>query len=84
MCMDCGVDTGRIGEHYMLNDNVWNQIHSSNQGMLCIGCVEKRLGRKLNRSDFNNSHVNSTRFPTKAMSLRLLDRLRSAPQLNPV
>lgn len=73
LCMDCRVDTGRINEHYMLVDSTWNKIHGSKFGMLCIGCVENRLGRALNPSDFNNSHVNNPRlYP---MSARLLNRI---------
>lgn len=74
--MDCGVDTGKIGEHYMLVDETWNKIHSSNKGMLCIEDAEKRLGRKLTASDFNDSHVNKP-FPGKFFSSRLQDRLRN-------
>lgn len=74
LCMDCGVDTGKIGEHYMLVDSTWNAIHDSNKGMLCIGHVESRLGRKLVPSDFNDSHVNKP-FPGKFFSNRLQSRL---------
>lgn len=58
LCLDCEVDTGKIGEHYMLKDSTWNKVHNSNVGMLCIGCFEIKLGRKLIPSDFNDSHVN--------------------------
>jgi len=72
-CLDCRVDTGKIGEHYMLIDETWRQAHSSNKGMLCIGCIELRLGRRLVKADFNNSHVNVI----KNMSNRLVERLGS-------
>lgn len=74
LCMDCGVDTGKIGEHYMLKDEVWNLIHDSNKGMLCIEHAEKRLGRKLIPTDFNASHVNRP-APGKNFSQRLTERL---------
>lgn len=74
-CLDCSVDTGKIGEHYMLTDETWYQIHDSNIGMLCLGCLEVRLGRKLTAQDFNQSYINGLRFGIK--SLRLLDRLAS-------
>jgi hypothetical protein len=76
LCLDCKVDTGKIGEHYMLTDSTWYQIHNSNQGMICLGCVEKRLGRKLVATDFNDSHVNRPQ-PGKTMSARFMDRLKS-------
>jgi hypothetical protein len=75
LCMDCGVDTVKAGEHYMLVDNVWFSITESDRGMLCIACLENRLGRKLNPNDFNASYVNSLGFGIK--SIRLLERLRT-------
>lgn len=73
-CIDCKIDTGKIGEHYMLIDSTWFQAHCSKTGMLCIGCLEQRLGRQLIAGDFNQSHVN-IQLPTKIFSLRLLNRL---------
>ena len=73
MCLDCRVDTGKIGEHYMLVDSTWRQAHDSAVGMLCIGCIELRLGRRLVKADFNSSHVNNI----KNMSNRLVERIVS-------
>lgn len=74
LCLDCSVDTGKIHEHYMLVDTTWFSIHASNRGMICIGCVEGRLGRSLTPQDFNNSHVNNPKlYP---MSSRLLSRIK--------
>lgn len=75
LCMDCHQDTGKLNEHYMLIDTTWYQIHNTNKGMLCISCVELRLGRRLTRLDFNTSHVNRM-FAGKSMSNKLLDRLK--------
>lgn len=75
LCLDCGVDTGKIGEHYMLVDRVWFSVTDSDRGMLCVGCIEKRLGRRLNANDFNNSYVNGLGFG-QIKSNRLLERLR--------
>lgn len=74
MCLDCGVDTGKIGEHYMLIDATWKLIHSSAFGMLCIGCLETRLKRYLTASDFNSSHVNRV-GAGQSKSIRLIARL---------
>jgi hypothetical protein len=68
------VDTGKIGEHYMLKDDVWFSVHGSKKGMICLGCVEKRLGRRLVPDDFNDSHVNHPQ-PGKIMSARFVNRL---------
>ncbi len=74
LCLDCGVDTGKISEHYMLKDEVWSKIHNSNKGMLCVGCAEVRLGRVMCIGDFNDSHVNK-QFSMKTRSRRLSQRM---------
>jgi len=73
-CLDCKVDTGKLGEHYMLTDKTWYRVHGSNVGMLCIGCLENRLGRKLIKNDFNESHVNRV-ASGKFFSQRFINRL---------
>lgn len=52
LCLDCKRDTSEIDEYYTLKDEVWAEANSDIDGMLCIGCVEDRLGRPLNRHDF--------------------------------
>ena len=74
-CLDCHVDTGKIGEHYMLKDEVWFLVNNSKSGMLCIGCLEDRLGRKLLTSDFKDCHINRP-ASGKYFSQRLTDRLQ--------
>lgn len=74
LCLDCGVDTGKIGEHYMLNDSTWHLTGLKKYGMLCVGCTENRVGRTLNASDFNNSYLNKPRTGIK--SARLMDRMK--------
>jgi len=59
----------------MLRDEIWALIHSSPVGMFCIGCAEERLGRRLVRSDFNDSFVNNPKL--HRMSDRLRDRLKA-------
>lgn len=75
LCLDCGIDTGAIYEHYMLVDSIWYQIHDSKYGMLCIGCAEQRLGRQLTRSDFNQSYLNNP--STAPKSVRLIERMNA-------
>ncbi len=54
-CVDCGIDTIEIDEYYM----VWNDIWPlEGRGMLCIGCLENRLGRELTREDFTDAPIN--------------------------
>jgi uncharacterized protein DUF2695 len=63
-CLDCGAD---FDERYMVKDAVWAAGGlEPDGGKLCIGCLERRLGRQLNRDDFQPFKSSS--------SLRLLDR----------
>ena len=66
-CADCGVGTNRIGEWYMVRDDIWEQAWRGRrkpwqvlpgQQVLCIGCLEKRLGRTLMACDFTDASVN--------------------------
>jgi hypothetical protein len=42
-----------VRQLYMLHDQVWQQTGApSIDGNMHVGCVEKRLGRKLTRRDF--------------------------------
>lgn len=75
LCLDCGLDTGKAGEHYMLTDSVWIKTGLGKIGMLCVEHVEKRIGRKLRATDFNNSYLN--RPKTGIISARLLDRMQT-------
>ncbi len=73
LCLDCKVDTGRIGEHYMLIDSTWSLTGLGKIGMLCVEHVEKRIGRELVTSDFNDSYLNNAR--TGILSQRLAKRM---------
>jgi hypothetical protein len=72
-CLDCGMDTRQAGEYYMLRPDVWLTAHPDGTGMLCVGCVEQRLGRRLERPDFVDCAING--LPTTTRSKRLKDRL---------
>jgi hypothetical protein len=50
-CADCKVNTAKIEEYYMVHDNLWRAA-GMNEGMLCIGCLEKCINRKLTMVDF--------------------------------
>lgn len=71
--MDCNVDTGKIGEHYFVHTELWLKVTKSIQGMLCIGCLEKRLGRELTKEDFVDCYINNPK--NGGMSFRLINRL---------
>ena len=58
-CMDCGKNTSQSREYYMLKNNIWRSICPVDyRGMLCLTCVEKRLGRALVLSDFPFFDIN--------------------------
>jgi DNA-directed RNA polymerase subunit RPC12/RpoP len=59
LCMDCGSDTNKSEEYYMLWHKVWRRINYKLNGMLCLNCSERRLGRPLNVGDFTKAPVNS-------------------------
>ena len=49
LCHDCGCDTlNSPRDYYMVHDEVWKQYGLGSQpGMLCMNCLEKRLGQPL-------------------------------------
>lgn len=63
-CRYCQVSTMKIGDYYMLRDDIWKQVNLDKLGrpvvggMLCITCVEKKLCRKLTRDDFSDALIN--------------------------
>lgn len=74
-CLDCKVDTGKIGEHYFVETSLWLKATSSIKGMLCITCLETRIGRKLVQSDFTDCYLNDPKQGSK--SSRFLSRLHN-------
>jgi hypothetical protein len=76
LCMDCGVDTEAINESYMVIDDLWLAVVPTEAGMLCLGCLEKRLGRELQRKDFAEFSVNAA-AEGMPVSERLKGRLKT-------
>lgn len=58
-CMDCGRDTSASNERYSLKDTIWRRVNPIILGMLCLKCVDDRLGRALYRSDFSSAPINA-------------------------
>ena len=56
-CHDCQAHTGVIGDYYMVTDALW-ETYGCKDGMLCISCLEKRIGRELDPEDFTEALVN--------------------------
>jgi len=59
----------------MVTDQVWSLV--ADHGMLCIGCLEQRLGRMLHARDFTDVPINQVADMTDDASARFLNRLRN-------
>jgi hypothetical protein len=68
-CVDCGVDTLDAGEYYAVSEAVWPLDPLG--GMLCIGCLEDRIGRRLTPVDFTDAPINSARGSSARLRSRL-------------
>jgi hypothetical protein len=53
LCQDCGVDTLLSNESYWVWAGVWEEAKAAKDQFLCVGCIEKRLGRELRPDDFD-------------------------------
>lgn len=73
-CLDCRVNTLETGEYYAVRNNVWRNS-GADKGVLCIGCLEKRLKRRLTPEDFTDSVINSVSFSLYGHSKRLQSRM---------
>jgi hypothetical protein len=80
-CCDCGLGTNVAREWYMVHDDVWKLAWAGRrkpwhalpgQSVLCIGCLEQRIGRTLCAADFADAVVND---PEGDISERLRRRL---------
>lgn len=71
-CVDCATNTLDGDEYYMVHDHVWEGEAKMDKGMLCIGCLEVRIGRALTPADFIDAPVN---YIPQRRSARLQDRL---------
>jgi hypothetical protein len=59
-------------EVYTVRDTVWKSARMEpSGGCLCVGCLEKRLGRRLKPKDFDNHAFN---YPWMPASPRLRNR----------
>jgi len=60
-CLDCDrFQLDHNSEYYMVKDAIWYGVTYGQEceGMLCTGCLEGRLGRKLVASDFTDCRLN--------------------------
>jgi len=76
VCLDCGVNTMFTEEYYMLTGEVWKEAVPDLVGMLCINCVELRLGRQLWPEDFMDIPIN---YFHARLNARILSRFCGIP-----
>ena len=74
LCDDCGVNTSRIKEFYMVHDDIWDSVSENLYGMLCVGCLEERLGRRLTPADFMDCPLNNWKLSSAPWTMRHLGR----------
>lgn len=74
LCEDCELNVFEMREYYMIHDMVWGSVvrQEHQHILLCIGCIEARLGRTLTPADFTFCGVNVC---ANKKSMRLLDRM---------
>jgi hypothetical protein len=52
-CADCGRCTSPLGQYYVVGDDLWAASGlGPHDGMLCLRCLEQRIGRALTLADF--------------------------------
>lgn len=56
LCLDCSLDTVD-SNYYMVHSQLWLSV-APDKGMLCIPCLEKRIGRQLTKDDFTECLLN--------------------------
>ncbi|GAB3975613.1 hypothetical protein GCM10028806_33560 [Spirosoma terrae] len=63
-CKCCNKDTFDDNrDYYMVRDEVWFQIMPTKKGMLCMDCLETKLGRKLTAADLTLCPLNMDPLP---------------------
>jgi hypothetical protein len=74
-CLDCEQPTTFVKEgweYYAVHDAIWFEANPKTEGMLCIGCLERRLGRVLVPADFKDVPINQrSRSNSKRLNARL-------------
>jgi hypothetical protein len=95
-CIDCGMDTApnddrrrrgaRTSERYMVRDSVllaagMPKREPMEYNILCIGCLEARLGRTLTPRDFTDAPLNRPdRWNSPRLNARLVGRRGKPPK----
>lgn len=58
-CFQCGKDTFKDDkDYYMVINDLWEK-YGVGEKMLCMDCMEERLGHKVTKGDLTNCPVNT-------------------------
>jgi hypothetical protein len=87
-CCDCGFGTNVAREWYMVRPDVWTKAWAGRrkpwhevpgQSILCVGCLEQRIGRTLCAADFADAVVNDPEGDISDRLRRRLTATKSVP-----
>lgn len=77
-CADCGFDTDTGEEYYFVKRDCWlKHARDVKDRMLCIGCLERRAGRNMARTDFSSGFLAWVEVGGRRGKLSISDRLRA-------
>jgi hypothetical protein len=71
-CVECGINTLKIFEYYMLKNEIWN-LAGVPDGMLCISCFEKKSDIVLTADHFTDYPINTGNFARSKLLQNRLD-----------
>lgn len=76
LCVDCEESVTDKGEFFLVHDELLQEVELE-EGLLCVSCFEKRLGRELQYFDFTSAMVTSSREINKSelLAKRLINGL---------
>lgn len=82
-CLECKKDTFLLDEYYMVHNDLWMSalrekdmdVNHGTDGMLCIKCLESRIGRELKAVDFTSAPI--SHVPERHRSELLQKRLKA-------
>lgn len=83
-CFDCGRRAWFQGEDFYVSNKLWHQacvaepVMKDDEGMLCVGCFERRIGRQLCRDDFGIGMLDNPALDDRAMSAHRARRRRQS------
>ena len=74
-CSRCRADV--LDEQFMVRDDVWAAAATAGERLLCVGCAERSLGRRLGPDDFTDAPLN--RWPAMSKGERQRSHLLGLP-----